>query len=836
MSWIRPTSHTANGWTDAANSYDGNTETRSNYNIGGGSWSPYLEFHFEDMINTDELRIYTSRQNDQVTSMQFDVYNGSGWTNVYDGDALNEGLTTLTFTEQECESVRIRFYRGSGGGTRWAGIHDVEFWSLADVIEGTAEGSGIGSTDCTGDLILVETASGSGISAAQVENPENTVLSMPYGTGSGGMPDVISILEREGTASGSGTGSALTTGNTIKVEDAEGSGAGLSSVDSEIIRPLVDGESTANGIGSGLTDSFVIREEQADGSGSGTALTEPEIVERGRGFEIERKVGTGPWEFLIALPEEAEDYCYEDAFTDGEDYTYRIRQFNGSTLSDWSNEVTITHLSAGEVGEATGSGIGSSLATGIFVEEENASANGVGFSSVAEILWVITIVTGQGNGTGLVNGIRVLKSNFEASGSGNSDVDSFIEMEEDASGFGQGSGTVQYEVEGVLTAFAGGSGVGSANVTEEIDRFAEASASGTGTTDITTEYFSILEDTGEASGVGSSDVNGMVYGVGEDVVHGRGIGRAEVTGTSVDIEAEAVGSGAGTCFDINVDLIFASGIEVQVSVDGSHWTTWDILKEDVEDICYTSNFQDGSIYRYRIRRFNPNITSDWSNVVTIIHDEGAFISELADGSGVGDSTVLPVKVQHLTGHGSGVGRGRTVTAETGTSTASGIGTGESTAHVTIEAEVFASGQADTLTLTLLIIEDTADASGIASVSAEGIRVVLGEGSGQGTGTSITRTAPRATGHGIGSGLAISFVITEGTAGGSGIAESHVIVVEPDLYNVIGRLRAHEVQAVMRELKKIKGSIGPKEIQGALRESKVIRGSKRSGVIEGRRRR
>ena len=38
MTWISPTSHTANGWADPENAYDGNTGTSATYDVAGGSW------------------------------------------------------------------------------------------------------------------------------------------------------------------------------------------------------------------------------------------------------------------------------------------------------------------------------------------------------------------------------------------------------------------------------------------------------------------------------------------------------------------------------------------------------------------------------------------------------------------------------------------------------------------------------------------------------------------------------------------------------------------------------------------------------------------------------
>ena len=138
MAWFRPTSHVANGWTSPASAYDGNIATSAAFAIGTG-WSPYLEMYFTAR-NIDQVRLYTSRQNDQVSAMQFDVYYDGVWNNVYDGPTLAAGdYTTLDIGEHIATGVRYRANRPSGGGTRSAYLHDTELFEVGeDIPEGSA--------------------------------------------------------------------------------------------------------------------------------------------------------------------------------------------------------------------------------------------------------------------------------------------------------------------------------------------------------------------------------------------------------------------------------------------------------------------------------------------------------------------------------------------------------------------------------------------------------------------------------------------------------------------------------------------------------------------------
>ena len=132
-SWIRPTSHVANGWANPANAYDGNTGTSATFSISGNSWSGWLEMHFTDFLLATQIRVYTSRQNDQISGLQFDVYTDGAWVNVYDGAPTTAGdYETVDITGNYVqEAIRVRFYRTGAGGTRWAAIHDTEMYGEA---------------------------------------------------------------------------------------------------------------------------------------------------------------------------------------------------------------------------------------------------------------------------------------------------------------------------------------------------------------------------------------------------------------------------------------------------------------------------------------------------------------------------------------------------------------------------------------------------------------------------------------------------------------------------------------------------------------------------------
>lgn len=59
------------------------------------------------------------------------------------------------------------------------------------------------------------------------------------------------------------------------------------------------------------------------------------------GFRIERKLEAGAWEFVTNVAAELE--TYEDSgLLDFSLYTYRVRAFNATLASDWSNEASAT--------------------------------------------------------------------------------------------------------------------------------------------------------------------------------------------------------------------------------------------------------------------------------------------------------------------------------------------------------------------------------------------------------------------------------------------------------------------------------------------------------------
>ena len=133
MAWFRPTSHTENGWANPTWAYNGDTTNYASFNISTG-WSTYLEMYFTE-TNIDQIRLYTSRQNDQVSHMQMDVYYDGVWNNIYDGVTLAaDGYNTIDIGEHIASGVRYRVYRGSGGGTRWAGLNDTELFEVVAVI------------------------------------------------------------------------------------------------------------------------------------------------------------------------------------------------------------------------------------------------------------------------------------------------------------------------------------------------------------------------------------------------------------------------------------------------------------------------------------------------------------------------------------------------------------------------------------------------------------------------------------------------------------------------------------------------------------------------------
>ena len=124
MAWTNPSGYTANGWSSPENSIDGNTGTSASYDCPT-SGSPYLETSFS-AVNVDSVRVYTSRQNSQLTTLDIDVYYNSTWNNVYSGTPADSDYVTQSLGgTYSCTGIRVR--GTASAGTRDLYIHNIEY-------------------------------------------------------------------------------------------------------------------------------------------------------------------------------------------------------------------------------------------------------------------------------------------------------------------------------------------------------------------------------------------------------------------------------------------------------------------------------------------------------------------------------------------------------------------------------------------------------------------------------------------------------------------------------------------------------------------------------------
>ena len=174
MAWILPETITANGWADAENAIDGDTNTYASHpGSGRNAWGPWLEAHLNAAIDCTEVRIFGNRQNAQVSSMQIEVYYNDAWQLLYDGDAIGNGQY-YTYDLEGTYSVsdlRIRFYTTQANRTAY--VYSMEMFEEEEAppAEQFISPSGIASEENFGPHILVPGAvqiQPSGITSAEV--------------------------------------------------------------------------------------------------------------------------------------------------------------------------------------------------------------------------------------------------------------------------------------------------------------------------------------------------------------------------------------------------------------------------------------------------------------------------------------------------------------------------------------------------------------------------------------------------------------------------------------------------------------------------------------------
>ena len=126
--WHDPTSYVDPDvvWTDEAKAYDGNTGTYAYEDISGIAWGSYLQLVIAATY-CESVRIYPTREDADITTMDIDIYYDGVWTNVYSDTPTYGAYNTVTFSSPKLISqARIRFYNSNAEQTEGR-INDFDF-------------------------------------------------------------------------------------------------------------------------------------------------------------------------------------------------------------------------------------------------------------------------------------------------------------------------------------------------------------------------------------------------------------------------------------------------------------------------------------------------------------------------------------------------------------------------------------------------------------------------------------------------------------------------------------------------------------------------------------
>ena len=817
MAWIRPDSHTANGWSSPASAYDGNTGTSASYGISGNSWSNYLEMYFSEAVECSEIRIYTSRQNSSVNTVEFDIRQNSTWTNVYSGAPTDGGASVSTVIDptQTVDAIRVRFYADHGGGTRTAYIHDTELYEEegSQTIEDTPTGNGIGSSSITYEIPNAVTEEIER-SVGDTESWEflayvRDALALEYideGPFTVGQTYYYRVRKYEDNEPGdwSDVESVLYAETFVGVEAAAtGNGSGVGSVQEEI---TVTASSTGSGLGYYALAEEIEVTASVQGNGSGSySLTTATIV-------IGNAVGIGEGSYV--LTDEVIVPIMVEAIGTGSGtinpYNVVLDMPYGTGVGG-TGPVTSEVISGIEVidGTASGNGVGDHVISSLIIISESVTGEGVGLSALAEIIIVSDTISGSGKGTGTtfyeVEGM--ITGNPSGSGTGQSQVSEEIETMANSTASGTGQSQISEEIETIASGTV--SGTGQSQVAEEIETEETAHASGVGISSVNEILWVLTNGTGEGRGTGTPQVLNIVKtafsasGSGSTTVHvvtlgedsgtasGSGLGSYSLDYTNIVIVDDIIVSGQGQGSTVAEEEIITVGYEIQQSINNSPWTLWDILPLETDNICYISNFENGYIYRYRIRRFTETMSSDWSNVITIIHDAEGTVSSLVSGSGTGTTEATSHFILSENAEASGQGKMIATLMEVGYGTGSGQGSSLLEEKVITSGITEASGNGFISATGTVLLYVEATGSGTGNRELVAVRVSLGEAEASGTGIGFLEIIT-SVGSGKGTTFVVSLLHTEAEAEAEGTGSMKIIVVEPDLYRLKGRVRAKQV--------------------------------------------
>jgi len=118
------------GWTDNANSRDGDTSTKAthNWNAEPDTWSEYIT-NVIPSISATKIRYYFSRDSASCNSLEIDVYYSAAWHNIYTGAPALSTYTDVAFgSTQTVTQVRLRAYLGTNSASTNAYLHELDVY------------------------------------------------------------------------------------------------------------------------------------------------------------------------------------------------------------------------------------------------------------------------------------------------------------------------------------------------------------------------------------------------------------------------------------------------------------------------------------------------------------------------------------------------------------------------------------------------------------------------------------------------------------------------------------------------------------------------------------
>ena len=133
--WMDPMGYNDPGdkWDFETSAYDNNLGSSAYYRYEiyeTGSeigWSYFLELTHTG-INSDKIRFYAVDAYDRIDKVDIDVYNGSGWVDVYEGNFTSDQWEEKSFTADVISKARVRW--NSTEMLAWGKLYELDFWKV----------------------------------------------------------------------------------------------------------------------------------------------------------------------------------------------------------------------------------------------------------------------------------------------------------------------------------------------------------------------------------------------------------------------------------------------------------------------------------------------------------------------------------------------------------------------------------------------------------------------------------------------------------------------------------------------------------------------------------